>query len=1044
MASHASDWTRVVFRLTKIPSSVTTYNELAAVLARALGSIPASSITVYSLATTLSFWDPTPNQNEWQISVTLTDGTHVLVLDNHFWGLTPLNDVQDDVHSSDCIAITGLAGHAFGSWQPRGGDKSFMWIRDLVPDAITGMRTIVYGYESKLLGSNSFQGIEDLALSLISQMTANDINKSEMPLVFLAHSLGGIVLKSALCRLANAEKSVKERQIFTRLRGAIMFGVPNLGMEQNHLLTLVGDRPVKHLIRDLSMQSGRTGYLDKLERSFSGIAALERIRIMWAYETIESPTVDATTNKMTGTKAVLVDPGSATGHRVEDRRSEAMVMAIPGDHSTIVKYSRSDSRVGPVIDEMRTCCGLQSQVHDAQQRPAASLGAPVLNKVDEDKAQGATKLGKWIKALVESLDCPELNLRREQISDRFKHTFEWIFDYQPFVSWLSADEGMFWIKGKPGSGKSTMMKFICLDQRIREYGHDFSRIKSEITVTFFFNYRGTPLQKSLPGLLQNVLRQVLEQLVSFDKAEPILELLLTKLPAAMQESISWTRQRMEEALRIVLNQDRAHLSVTFFIDALDEYDGLPENVVRFLKYLIERPSESLTKTRVCFSSRPWDVFKSSFDGAPGLTVEDFTRQDIHDYCTSALALGLGNGALIRPLVDKITGRASGVFLWVSLVTREILKEFSHGQAPSVEALLDLINELPDELGNYYDYIIRRIPGNERWRTYALLEALVRTRSSLDYGLVHLHQTTLMSHCRTIAECHEALRQANYHRVGRYSDEVKTRATRDITLWSGGLVSLNGNHLELMHQTVYEFVVNFIDSLSLLEVAMLGEIFWYIEDDGMKEKLQYVKLTSHIGLAVHLRLRLYIDEHLDGDSGSSVLANCPDPLLQLIAFRNNFESQFNMDESPLEMANFIISRGYALSREPFLLYRLHAFWTYYIFRLKDTMRSHDAKQSEEADEAAWEAAKGAAIGAAKWAAGAAFLGAMAYVWSPVYRATTIQFKVYLHMSGAVFGGMVEADSRLRLYENQVRAQRRWLREQSRWDRYLEEHSEKKGK
>lgn len=109
-----------------------------------------------------------------------------------------------------------------------------------------------------------------------------------------------------------------------------------------------------------------------------------------------------------------------------------------------------------------------------------------------------------------------------------------------------------------------------------------------------------------------------------------------------------------------------------------------------------------------------------------------------------------------------------------------------------------------------------------------------------------------------------------------------------------------------------------------------------------------------------------------------------------------------------------------------------------------MRSHDVKQSEEADEASWEAAKGAAIGAAKWAAGAAFLGAIAYVWSPVYRATTIQFKVYLHMSGAVFGGMIEADSRLRLYENQVRMRRRWLREQSRWDRYREEHAEKKGK
>lgn len=57
-----------------------------------------------------------------------------------------------------------------------------------------------------------------------------------------------------------------------------------------------------------------------------------------------------------------------------------------------------------------------------------------------------------------------------------------------------------------------------------------------------------------------------------------------------------------------------------------------------------------------------------------------------------------------------------------------------------------------------------------------------------------------------------------------------------------------------------------------------------------------------------------------------------------------------------------------------------------------MRSHDAMQSEEANDAAWEAAKGAVMGAAKWGAGAAVLGAAGYVWSPLYRSMTIQFKV----------------------------------------------------
>ena len=57
-----------------------------------------------------------------------------------------------------------------------------------------------------------------------------------------------------------------------------------------------------------------------------------------------------------------------------------------------------------------------------------------------------------------------------------------------------------------------------------------------------------------------------------------------------------------------------------------------------------------------------------------------------------------------------------------------------------------------------------------------------------------------------------------------------------------------------------------------------------------------------------------------------------------------------------------------------------------------MTTHDAAKTEEAQDAAWEAGKGALIGAAKWGAGAAVLGAIGHVWSPLYRGTTVQFKV----------------------------------------------------
>lgn len=57
-----------------------------------------------------------------------------------------------------------------------------------------------------------------------------------------------------------------------------------------------------------------------------------------------------------------------------------------------------------------------------------------------------------------------------------------------------------------------------------------------------------------------------------------------------------------------------------------------------------------------------------------------------------------------------------------------------------------------------------------------------------------------------------------------------------------------------------------------------------------------------------------------------------------------------------------------------------------------MRSHDAMKNEEANEAAWEASKGGLVGAAKWGAVAGIAGAIGLVASPLYKGTTIQFKV----------------------------------------------------
>lgn len=59
-----------------------------------------------------------------------------------------------------------------------------------------------------------------------------------------------------------------------------------------------------------------------------------------------------------------------------------------------------------------------------------------------------------------------------------------------------------------------------------------------------------------------------------------------------------------------------------------------------------------------------------------------------------------------------------------------------------------------------------------------------------------------------------------------------------------------------------------------------------------------------------------------------------------------------------------------------------------------MKSHNAMRDTEAEDAGWEATRGAVSGALRWGAVTAALGGAAYVFSPLYRGLTIQFKVYV--------------------------------------------------
>ena len=120
--------------------------------------------------------------------------------DKDFYGFTPLYTPEGDIEV-DIIALTGLAGHAFGSWAA----SPHMWLRDFLPEDLPRARIVLYGYDSNLAGSQSKNILADLSNNFVVKLhTMRSLSRSEFrPIILIGHSLGCLIIKDALIEMGS-------------------------------------------------------------------------------------------------------------------------------------------------------------------------------------------------------------------------------------------------------------------------------------------------------------------------------------------------------------------------------------------------------------------------------------------------------------------------------------------------------------------------------------------------------------------------------------------------------------------------------------------------------------------------------------------------------------------------------------------------------------------------------------------------------------------------------------------------------------------------
>lgn len=692
----------------------------------------------------------------------------------------------------------------------------------------------------------------------------------------------------------------------------------------------------EQIVNDLSTTSK---YLRRLDDHFSGLVSTRHMRLFWAYETMTSPTPEKQEDgsyARSGPQEILVTKESATRSHYHLRTPETF--PINENHSDMIKFRQDDRNFHVVMSKLREICGHYDPPTGEGSLEANQPNYPayMISGTSNEHEGQADRNKPWhlklalrarvVRDLRKSLEVPGLDNRFETIDDRFSRTFEWIFDENSVISqWIKEGSGMFWIHGKPASGKSTLMKFIFKSQQTWELLHSFSSEALQITSAFFFHDRGSLFQRSFEGLLRSILHQILQE--SDRLAVLVADDMLARHSTTRFPPKVWTIKRLESCIHFLLRQNHAKLDLFFVFDALDEYDGQPEFICKILKEMINAVTDSPNTLKILFSSRPWDVFKRNFGDLPSLQLQDYTKDDIREYCMGIVEReGEAISVALDPVISKVIERANGVFLWVKLVLLELIAEATKGKR--AEELSRILGGIPDDLRDYYTRIIQRTPEKSRWDAYVIFYAIAQGRDSL--GLEDLIRIVACSRSPTYQDARQRLEEVSEqiyladrslswkleqlfctiincgkHRINHTSVNtvaLEQRKNHMITI-TGGLIEFvkanpsrtpASDTAQLAHQTVREFVIGHD-----FKQCILRHDARTIYENGHTFLARYGLAKGDLASSA---LSLFLHESTTGQSLLEFLDSVPDQIfhgVQKFTFASERLHDLTVDPLPIE-------------------------------------------------------------------------------------------------------------------------------------------------
>ncbi|MCJ1348924.1 hypothetical protein MMC31_007157 [Peltigera leucophlebia] len=653
----------------------------------------------------------------------------------------------------DIIFVHGLTGNSYSTWLDE-KSKTY-WPVHLLHHSLPNARIMAFGYNAdvaKFIGPVGQNNLRDHALTLLGDLgrIRREPESNNRKIVFVAHSLGGLVTKKALCLSENSfESHLKQADACTI---AVAFlGTPHRGL---------GLAPFAKGVTNILKASHKrvnTDIISLLQRKSEVLGEVEDYFGIWLrkkgqgfnmtcfYEEWELPGLGL---------VVAKDSAQINGFPQ---------LPIPANHIGMTKFVNSEE------------VGYQRIVGEIE-RWTQTARPKDLTQEEQDCLQ--------------SLSFEQMNNRGIDIEQAADGTCIWLFTHKTYRQWLSQDQGLLWISGKPGAGKSTLMKYAL--QAIQQ-GESMS-LSKPMTLSFFFHGRGAEIQRTPFGMFRSLLHQLLKKFPG-----PLSEVVRTfQSNCKDMEKWEWHQKDLQRLLKTCIPNVLEECAVRILVDALDECG---EIAARELVTYFQDHSQAI-------------------GGGLEFCVERENHNDIKSYIQEKLQHAIHNDKELEILQDEIFKRSSCIFQWVVLVLDRAIWQYREGY--SVPYILEQLYETPADLDSLYKSILQGLNKNKQnqSRSLKLMQWICFARRPL--SLTELRFAMILDS----AASYPSLKQCQLSPDFIKDDEKMENQLKSL---SGGLAEVkvydNEPVAQFIHQSVNDHIIKggfqILDGFSKTEDMSIG-------------------------------------------------------------------------------------------------------------------------------------------------------------------------------------------------------------------------------